>query len=109
MSDTSTYSLRLPKSLKNEVVKMATRDGTSLNQFIAMAVAEKVSALETEDFFKELAKQLNLYIFFFSQVAKCHVMVMSWRHNMPEYLYITGQTIYIMRILHESMDHGRHL
>lgn len=22
---------------------------------------------------------------------------------------ITGQTIYIMRILHESMDHGRHL
>jgi predicted DNA-binding protein len=63
MSDTSTYSLRLPKSLKNEVAKMAKRDGTSLNQFIAMAVAEKVSALETEDFFKERAKQANLKSF----------------------------------------------
>jgi len=60
MSDTSTYSLRLPKSLKNKVAKMAKRDGTSLNQFIAMTVAEKVSALETEDFFKERAKQANL-------------------------------------------------
>ncbi|WP_292992072.1 toxin-antitoxin system HicB family antitoxin [Nitrosomonas sp.] len=63
MSDTSTYSLRLPKSLKNEVAKMAKRDGTSLNQFIAMAVAEKVSVLETEDFFKERAKQANLKSF----------------------------------------------
>ncbi|WP_211753498.1 hypothetical protein [Nitrosomonas aestuarii] len=50
---------------------MAKRDGTSLNQFIAMAVAvavavavaEKVSALETEDFFKGRAKQANLKSF----------------------------------------------
>ncbi len=48
MSDTSTYSLRLPKLLKNEVEKMAKRDGTSLNQFIVMAVAEKVSVLPYE-------------------------------------------------------------
>ncbi|MCO6433796.1 YlcI/YnfO family protein, partial [Nitrosomonas nitrosa] len=53
MSETTTYSLRLPKSLKEEVAKMAKRDGTSLNQFISMAVAEKISALETEEFFKE--------------------------------------------------------
>jgi len=37
MSETSTYPLRLPKSLKEEVVRMAKRDGTSLNQFISMA------------------------------------------------------------------------
>jgi len=60
MNETSTYSLRLPKSLKEEVAKMAKRDGTSLNQFISIAVAEKVSALGTEDFFKERAKKANL-------------------------------------------------
>jgi hypothetical protein len=42
MSETPTYPLRLPKSLKDEVVKVAKRDGTSVNQFIAMAVAEKI-------------------------------------------------------------------
>jgi hypothetical protein len=39
--------MRLPKSLKDEVAKVAKRDGTSINQFIAIAVAEKISALET--------------------------------------------------------------
>ncbi len=46
MSETSTYPLRLPKSLKDQVAKVAKRDGTSINQFIAIAVAEKISALE---------------------------------------------------------------
>ncbi|MDC8445752.1 MAG: hypothetical protein LV471_07480 [Nitrosomonas sp.] len=45
MSETTTYPLRLPKSLNEEVAKMEKRDGTSLNQFISMAVAEKISAL----------------------------------------------------------------
>ena len=49
MSKSLTYPLRLPKSLKEEVAKIARRDGISVNQFIA--VAEKVSALEIEDFF----------------------------------------------------------
>ena len=43
--------------------KMAKRDGTSLNQFISMAVAEKISALETEEFFRERAKRANLKMF----------------------------------------------
>ena len=60
MSETSTYPLRLPKSLKNEVAKVAKRDGTSINQFIAIAVAEKISALETERFFAERAKQADM-------------------------------------------------
>ncbi len=63
MSETSTYPLRLPKSLKNEVAKVAKRDGTSINQFIAIAVAEKISALETERFFAERAKQADMGAF----------------------------------------------
>lgn len=63
MSETTTYPLRLPKSLKEEVAKMAKRDGTSLNQFISMAVAEKISALETEEFFRERAKRADLKMF----------------------------------------------
>ena len=51
MSTTSTYPLRLPKSLKDAVELASRKDGTSMNQFIAMAVAEKISALETATFF----------------------------------------------------------
>lgn len=63
MSEISTYPLRLPKSLKDQVAKVAKRDGTSINQFIAIAVAEKISALETERFFSERAKQADMEIF----------------------------------------------
>jgi hypothetical protein len=63
MSETSTYPLRLPKSLKNEVARVAKRDHTSINQFISIAVAEKISALETEQFFIERAKQTDMDAF----------------------------------------------
>lgn len=57
MNELSTYPLRLPKSLKEKVTQSAKRDGVSVNQFIALAVAEKVSALETEQFFAERARR----------------------------------------------------
>jgi hypothetical protein len=41
----STYPLRLPTSVKAEVVRRAKADGTSFNQFVATAVAEIVPAL----------------------------------------------------------------
>jgi len=63
MSEVSTYPLRLPKSLKDEVAKVAKRDGTSVNQFIAIAVAEKISTLETEQFFAERAEGADLDTF----------------------------------------------
>ena len=53
MSIASNYALRLPASLKREVEKVARDDGTSLNQFIVTAVAKKLSALRTADFFEE--------------------------------------------------------
>jgi hypothetical protein len=53
MSVASNYALRLPASLKRELEKVARDDGTSLNQLIVTAVAEKLSALRTADFFEE--------------------------------------------------------
>jgi putative PIN family toxin of toxin-antitoxin system len=49
----STYPLRLPHSLKAEVERLAKQDGISINQFIAIAVAEKLSAMRTAEFFAE--------------------------------------------------------
>jgi hypothetical protein len=50
---TSSYPLRLPLSIKAEAEKLAAADGTSLNQFVAMAVAEKIAALRTASYFAE--------------------------------------------------------
>ena len=47
----STYPLRLPISVKAEVVRRAKADGTSFNQFVATAVAEKLAAMNTAAFF----------------------------------------------------------
>jgi hypothetical protein len=45
--------LRLPRSLKEAVERLSRQDRTSINQFVATAVAEKVSALETAAFFTD--------------------------------------------------------
>jgi uncharacterized protein (DUF1778 family) len=49
------YALRLQPSLKSAAERIAAAEGTSLNQFINVAVAEKLSALETEEFFRKRA------------------------------------------------------
>jgi len=46
----STLSLRLPDSLHEQVKVLAKQDGISINQFISSAVAEKMSALLTEQY-----------------------------------------------------------
>ena len=53
MTNQSTYPLRLPRSVKAEVERMAKAEGISVNQFVATAVAEKLTALNTADFFAE--------------------------------------------------------
>ncbi|MCF6346272.1 MAG: type II toxin-antitoxin system HicB family antitoxin [Thiomicrorhabdus sp.] len=55
----STLSLRLANSLHNEVKCLAKREGISINQFIASAVAEKMSALMTESYLEARAAQGN--------------------------------------------------
>lgn len=44
--------LRLHPSLEAAAERVASADGASLNQFVTMAVAEKLSALETESCFR---------------------------------------------------------
>jgi hypothetical protein len=50
---TSTYPLRRPISIKAEAEKLAAAEGTSLNRFVATAVAEKAAALRTASYFAE--------------------------------------------------------
>ena len=49
-------SLNLPASLKTAAKGYARRDGVSLNQFIAMALAEKIGAQGAATFFAERAR-----------------------------------------------------
>lgn len=54
------YSLRLQAALKAEAERVAKAEGTTLNQFINVAVAEKLSALRTADYFRERAARVDL-------------------------------------------------
>jgi uncharacterized protein (DUF1778 family) len=46
----SALSLRLPNSIHAQVRALAEQEGISVNQFIATALAEKLSALLTEEY-----------------------------------------------------------
>ncbi len=48
-----TFPLRLPVSMRTALKRISERDGTSMNQFLVIAAAEKIAALETERFFEE--------------------------------------------------------
>jgi hypothetical protein len=51
----SAFSLRLPESLHEAVRDLARRENVSINQFITIALAEKVSALMTEEYLQQRA------------------------------------------------------
>ena len=53
----STLSIRLPDSLHKRIKQMAEAEGISMNQFIILAVAEKMSALATVEYLEERAKR----------------------------------------------------
>lgn len=53
----STLSVRLPESLHKNVRDLAKKEGISINQFVMLAVAEKMSALMTEEYLEERAKR----------------------------------------------------
>jgi len=60
MTTTSKYALRLQKSLKEEAERVARSENTTLNQFINIAVAEKLSAMRTEAYFAERAGRADV-------------------------------------------------
>lgn len=63
MKETNTYPLRLARFLKQAVERLSREDGTSINQFVATAVAEKISALETARFFADRKRQAEFKAF----------------------------------------------
>jgi len=52
-------SLRLPESLHRKLGEVAEREGVSINQLISSAVAEKMSALMTEEYLEARAKRAS--------------------------------------------------
>lgn len=63
MTSPAVYQLRLPRSIKAAVERYAKADGISMNQFMATAVAEKLSALESSRFFEDRMERMNLQRF----------------------------------------------
>jgi hypothetical protein len=55
----SNFALRLQPSLLEELRRIAASEGVALNQLINVAIAEKLSALRTEDYFRERARHAD--------------------------------------------------
>jgi hypothetical protein len=53
----SIVQVQIPDSLQKSLSDLADRDGISIDQFISTAIAEKLSALMTENYFKDRAKK----------------------------------------------------
>ena len=53
----STISLRLPESLHEKARELAKQENVSINQLVATALAEKLSALMTEEYLQARAKR----------------------------------------------------
>ena len=56
----SNFALRVQKSLLEEARKLAEAEGVALNQFINVALAEKLAAMRTATYFGERAKRGNV-------------------------------------------------
>ncbi|WP_101101438.1 hypothetical protein [Macromonas bipunctata] len=54
------YALRVPESLFAYARSVAQEEHVSMNQFFVTAIAEKVSALKTEAYFRERQTQGDL-------------------------------------------------
>jgi hypothetical protein len=73
----SNFALRLQASLLEEARRLADDEGVALNQLINVALAEKLSALRTESFFRERADRADLS-------AALEVLEKAGRGNPPD-------------------------
>jgi hypothetical protein len=55
----SELTIQIPDSLRERIEKLAAEDAVSLNQFIASAVAEKASAIETGAYLKRRLRRVT--------------------------------------------------
>lgn len=56
----SNFALRVQPSLLEEARRAAATEGVALNQLINVALAEKVSILRTEEYFRERASRADV-------------------------------------------------
>lgn len=55
----SIVQVQIPDSLHQSLSDLARRDGVSIDQFISTAIAEKISALMTQNYLKDRASRGN--------------------------------------------------
>ena len=55
----SSMSLRLPKTLHEQVKEVAQEEGISVNQFVMLAVAEKIASISTIEYLEKRAARGN--------------------------------------------------
>ncbi|MGC2706057.1 MAG: toxin-antitoxin system HicB family antitoxin [Candidatus Acidiferrales bacterium] len=72
----SNFALRLQPSLMEEVRKAAEAEGVALNQLINVAVAEKLSALRTEEYFRARSSRAN-------RTETMRILARAGRNNEP--------------------------
>src|ERR1700722_20157431 len=72
----SNFALRLQPSLMEEARKTAESEGVALNQLINVAVAEKISALRTAEYFQERGSRSN-------RAETLRILQMAGRNNPP--------------------------
>ena len=53
----SNLNVQIPDSLYQRLQELAKQDGISIDQFISIAVADKIASLAAERYLEELAKQ----------------------------------------------------
>lgn len=53
----SVLSLRMPKTMHEQVRELAQEEGISINQFVLLALAEKIAALQTINYLEERARR----------------------------------------------------
>lgn len=53
----SVLSLRLPKSMYEQLKELAQEEGVSMNQFVTLALAEKMATLNTKTYLAERARR----------------------------------------------------
>lgn len=63
MTNTGNYALRLQPSMMEELKKVVSEEGTTINQFINVAVAEKLAALRTAEYFRTRVANADMKAF----------------------------------------------
>jgi hypothetical protein len=53
----SALSLRLPKSMYEQMRELSQEEGISMNQFVLLAIAEKIATLMTVEYLEARAKR----------------------------------------------------